>query len=163
MGDAADPQAFALVLIVDPGIAITKTSLVPVVLDPEADPFLGPDTPAPRPARYLYEVSNTGDVPLADVDPPVDDYCDDVTYLEGDVEDPDVLDVGEVWVYTCETSLDREDDANNPPVTGDESGVVRNTVTVSGTPFLSGDPTRQAPCRPPITSPACRSSSRGSG
>ena len=87
--------------------SITKTALVPVVLDPDAEPIIGPDIPTPRPAEYLYEVANTGDVPLADVEPPDDDYCDDVTFLEGDVDTDEILDVDEVWVYTCETTLDR--------------------------------------------------------
>jgi hypothetical protein len=143
VGDELTRQAPAVVLIVDPGIAITKTALVPVVLDPGAGPFRGPDTPTPRPARYLYEVSNTGEVPLAEVAPPADDQCDAVTFVEGDADD--VLDVGEVWVYTCQTTLDREGDANTPPVTGAESGVVTNTATVSGTPFLPDDPTVTGP------------------
>ena len=46
------------------------------VLDPDATPVAGPDVPDPRPAEYLYEVTNTGNVPLvAARSPPTDDIC----------------------------------------------------------------------------------------
>src|SRR5262245_4687035 len=48
--------AAAVVDVVTPGISITKTSLVPVVLDPGAPAVSGPDVPTPRPAEYTYEI-----------------------------------------------------------------------------------------------------------
>ena len=68
IGDPLIRAAVDLVQVVDPAIQITKTALVPVVLDPDATPVAGPDVPTPRPAEYLYEVANPGTVPLSDVD-----------------------------------------------------------------------------------------------
>ena len=56
--------------------------------------------------------------------------------------DPALLDPGEVWVYTCTTTLERED-ANGPP--GDQTAVVDNTVQVAGVPQLDG---ARCPTRP---------------
>ena len=44
-----------------------KTALVPVVLDPAANRFPVRTCPIPRPAEYMYEVSNTGTVPLREM------------------------------------------------------------------------------------------------
>lgn len=137
-GAPLEREAIAEVQIVSGGIQLTKTALVPVVLDPDAGPIAGPDVPDVRPAQYLYEVANTGDVPIREV-VVSDDTCAPLTLDSGDTNTNTFLDVGEVWTYTCTTTLDR-DDANTPPVTGDESGLVTNTATVTGTPFLAGDP-----------------------
>ncbi|GAA1953101.1 DUF7507 domain-containing protein [Microbacterium deminutum] len=133
----------AFVDVVDPGIAIVKTALVPVVLDPDATPFSGPDFPDPRPAAYSYQVSNTGTVPLREV-APTDDRCATIDFVSGDVNADGILDVGEVWNYLCETTgLQREQ--GTPPPLGAESGNVINTVTVTGVPFLPTDPTATGP------------------
>lgn len=149
-GEPLTRRDVALVRVVEPAITVVKTALRPVVLDPDAvddnrdDPaggaFVGPDVPDPRPAQYLYDVSNTGDAPLADVTL-TDDLCSSPAYQSGDTNGDEVLDVDEVWVYTCETTLEREQ-ATPPP--GDESGLVQNTATATGTPFLPDDPSETA-------------------
>ncbi len=133
----------AFVDVVTPGIAVVKTALVPVVLDPGATPVLGPDVPippGPRPAEYLYEVTNTGTVPLDLVpDPPTDNICSPLVFVPtSDANGNGLLDPEETWLYTCATKLDREGDANTPPNPGELSGLVTNTVTAIGVPVLDG-------------------------
>ena len=144
IGDPLIRAAVDLVQVVDPAIQITKTALVPVVLDPDATPVAGPDVPTPRQAEYLFEVANLGTVPLSDVEV-ADDRCAPVTFVDGDTNTDGNLDVDEVWTYTCTTALDR--DQATPPVVGAESGLVTNTATVTGTPFLPDDPTDDRACR----------------
>jgi uncharacterized repeat protein (TIGR01451 family) len=129
-------RAFALVEVAQPDLTVTKTSLVPVVLDPDAPAVDGPDTPTPRPAEYRYEFTNDGDVPLSLTEtPPADDKCAPLVFVEGDTNGDDLLDPGEVWFYDCTTSLGRED-ADTPP--GDLPADVVNTVDVVGVPFVDG-------------------------
>ena len=92
--------------------------------------------PTPRPAEYTYDVNNTGTAPIRNVVLD-DDTCDSPVLAAGDANGDNVLAVNEVWTYTCSTPLEREQ--ATPPVQ-DESGLVTNTATVTGTPFLPGDP-----------------------
>ena len=126
-----------------PDIDVVKTALVPVVLDPGADAGRSARTSRrrrPRPAEYLYEVTNTGNVPLdLDPDPPTDDICSPLVFVPAsDTNGDGLLDVDETWIYTCATQLDR-DDANTPPDPGDD---VRpgdeHRSTVIGVPFFDG-------------------------
>ena len=142
VGDPLIRTAIALVDVVRPGISIVKTALVPVVLDPAAQPVSGPDVPDPRPAEYLYDVSNTGTVPLREITPS-DDRCAALTFVDGDVNADSILDVGEVWSYFCETTLQRSQ--GTPPPTGAESALVTNTASVTGVPFLPDDPDAVGP------------------
>ena len=136
--DPVEDSAAAFVDVVVPGIAITKTSLRGVVLDPGAPAVAGPDVPDRRPAEYVYQVTNTGNVTLDLGAGPLDDKCPTLILTGGD-DGSGLLEAGEVWDYGCSTVLDR-DDANTPPVTGAESGLVRNTVTVHGVPIFDGGP-----------------------
>ncbi len=121
-----------------PHLDVTKTALVPVVLDPGAPAVAGPDTPDPRPAEYRYEIGNPGDVPLSLAEtPPSDDKCAPLSFVEGDTNGDDLLDPDEVWVYTCSTTLERAD-ADDPP--GNGPALVENTVTAVGVPFFDGAP-----------------------
>ncbi|MDX2378533.1 MAG: hypothetical protein QNM02_02090, partial [Acidimicrobiia bacterium] len=127
--------ASAIVEVIRPDIAVAKTAVRSVVLDPDADAISGPDVPR-RPAVYTYEVTNTGSVPLdLDPDPPTDNYCAPLTFRGGDTDADGLLDRTELWTYACETQLSRSD-ANNPPVTGGETGNVENTVSVTGVPWF---------------------------
>ena len=149
--DPVADLAAAFVQVLAPGISIDKTALVGVVLDDgavlppglEADgrAVQGPDVPTPRPAEYRYEVHNTGNVELSlDPNPPVeggDGICSPLVFEEGDIDADDLLDIDETWVYSCSTSLDRDQHNVGPPP-GDLSAVVRNEVDVVGVPFFEG-------------------------
>jgi hypothetical protein len=155
--DPVSDLAVAFVDVLRPAIDIVKTALVPVVLDESlvapdpGAPISGPDVPAPpatttvRPARYLYDVTNTGAVPLRLTAVPIDDTCSPLVPVpaggapqRGDRNGDGLLGVNETWHFSCSTTLDREGDANPPPVTGDESGLVTNEVDVAGIPELGG-------------------------
>jgi uncharacterized repeat protein (TIGR01451 family) len=137
--------AAAVVRTLQPGISVTKTALVGVVLDEDIQPRpdRGPDAAASRPAQYTYDVVNTGNVPLSlgatRTENLSDDICSPVAYQSGDTNNDSLLDPDEVWRYTCETTLDRQSDSNTPPVGNSPiSGLVTNRVDVTGVPFFEG-------------------------
>jgi uncharacterized repeat protein (TIGR01451 family) len=140
--DPVHDLATAVVEVARPGINVVKTALRDPVLDPDAPAVSGPDVPDVRPADYTYEVINTGTVPLSlDPDPPVDDICGPLVPAAnglGDTNGDGLLDTDEVWHYTCTTTLERQQ-GNTPPVTGNESGLVTNTVRVTGIPIFGGE------------------------
>ena len=56
------------------------------------------------PVTYTYVVTNTGDVELSNVSVS-DDKCAPVTYVSGDTNDDELLDLTEAWTFTCTTTL----------------------------------------------------------
>ncbi|WCO69099.1 hypothetical protein PO878_10215 [Iamia majanohamensis] len=98
----------------EPGIAITKVNDPPLVRGDG-----GGET-----VTSTYEVSNTGNAPMA-LTTPVDDRCAGVTYVSGDVPPTNsLLDVDETWTYTCDRVV--QSALTDQPVN------VVNTVTVAG-------------------------------
>ncbi len=110
-------------LVVPTGIHIVKTASDDLV-------------PAGTDVTYTYDVSNIGLVPLADVVVD-DDFCPTVTPagppFTGDTDGDDLLDVGEVFVFTCTTAI---------------TETTTNTATITGIPTLpdgrTGDPVTDA-------------------
>ena len=112
--------AGAFVEVFNPGIAVTKTAS-PTKLVGGGD------------VTYTYQVTNTGDVPLADVSSRItDDKCSPLALVSGDTNNNGLLDTpnsifedhaDETWIYTCTTAV---------------SVTTTNTVDVTGTPTDAG-------------------------
>ena len=132
-GGTLSRSASAFVELVTPGVQVTKLSLRPVVLDPAATAIAGPDVPLRSPAVYLYEVVNTGTLPLANVTIG-DDVCGTPTFVGGDQNSDSRLDIDEVWEYLCvqTTRLTKADGV--PASDPTRPSLVTNTATVTGTP-----------------------------
>ncbi|MFQ5399230.1 MAG: multicopper oxidase domain-containing protein [Anaerolineae bacterium] len=104
-----------LVAITQPAIAITKTASAPMV-------YIG-DT-----VSYTYTVSNPGEEPLHSVNLS-DDQCSPANFTSGDANLDNVLDLTEIWTYTCSVALTTS---------------ITNTATVSGTDAFTRTVSSQA-------------------
>ncbi len=112
-----------------PGIQIVK-----FVNGQDADSLTGPHVPVGSTVTFTYVVTNTGNVPLANV-AVSDDKLGPITSFTGDTNGNGLLDLTETWTYTqtatalagqqTNTGTVTANDANNPPgtiVTDDNPG-----------------------------------------
>lgn len=145
-------QSVATVTGVANGLTATHTAYATVVV--------GSDTPAPLvsvvnitkvayplslpagggPITFTYKVNNPGVAPLSDVTVS-DDKCADMSGKLGDTNGNDLLDINEVWIYTCTTNL-TQTTTNTVTVTAYANGLKATdnyslTVKVA-TPGLAG-------------------------
>lgn len=127
-----------------PAIAIVK------VADPTALPFGGGDV------VYTYTVTNPGDTSLSNVTV-VDDTCAPVTYVGGDADGDEKLDLDETWTFTCAATIDAT--TTNTAVASGWAGETEvtdqdiATVTVAPpTPSPGVTPTAFVPTASPIVS-----------
>ncbi|MEM7530773.1 MAG: SdrD B-like domain-containing protein [Chloroflexota bacterium] len=119
LGNPMEDKDMLDVDTIDPGISVDVTPDQNVV-NPGDD------------VTYTYEVVNTGDTPLDNVQL-TDDTCSPVTFVSGDTDNDGELDLDETWVYTCTTPIN-EDTTNTATVTGDDP--LNNTVTDDDTAFV---------------------------
>jgi hypothetical protein len=85
-------------------------------------------TSGPGPVTYTYEVTNPGIVVLNTVSV-TDDKLSLVTYVSGDVNDNDLLEPGETWIYTSTTRLNVTT-TNTATATGSDNGVTATDTAV---------------------------------
>ena len=76
------------------------------------------------PSKYTYKVTATGNVPLSDVSVS-DDKCSPVTYVSGDANSDEFLDLSEEWTFTCMATV-TVDTTNTGTATGHDG---EDTVT----------------------------------
>jgi uncharacterized repeat protein (TIGR01451 family) len=118
-GDGTDltARAFELIRVIGADVDLTKVASRGVIHSGDS-------------VTYTYEATNPGQVPLQGVTV-VDDRCAPVTLASGDDGD-DLLEPGELWVYTCTTTLTKPGGSAPPQLT------VTNVATITGTPTLNG-------------------------
>lgn len=88
----------------------------------------------PGPVTYTYTLRNTGTVPVTNITM-VGDTCSPVVLVSGDTNNNSILEVSEVWTYTCGTTLSATH-TNTITATGWANGisaidVASSTVVVS--------------------------------
>lgn len=104
---------------------------------------------------YTFTVTNPGDRPLFNV-VLVDDKCSPVTFVGGDVNSDNILDLTEIWVYRCSAVITTHT-TNTATVTGQDAE--GNVVTAQDRwyvqlglyylPIIVSPPPPPAPCPPP--------------
>ncbi|MDP1793065.1 MAG: hypothetical protein Q8K63_02915, partial [Acidimicrobiales bacterium] len=110
---------------------VTFTDVLPVInVDKSAS---APLVVAGDNVTYAYLVTNKGSEPLQDVTID-DDKCPSVTFVGGDLNSDDKLDVSETWSYTCTQAIS-VNTTNVVTVTGDDDD--GNTATDDDTATVS--------------------------
>ena len=125
-GQPVEDTDTAKVIVPKPGINVVKTASASSVT-------VGGSV------TYTYEVSNTGDIELLNVNV-TDDKCDPVTYKSGDTNNDKKLQVDEKWIFECTMTL-------NEPTTNTAvaSGEDRTGQPVSGQAQFSVNVTQVNP------------------
>lgn len=134
-----------------PAIAIDK------IADPTEVPAAGGNV------TYTYTVTNTGDVALSDVSVS-DNKCSPVTFVDGDANDDQMLDLDETWTFTCTTLITTtttntaiaEGFDGETSVTAQDTALV--TVLPPTAPPITNPPVTNPPTVPPTASPTPRQS-----
>ncbi|MDY6876422.1 MAG: LamG-like jellyroll fold domain-containing protein [Chloroflexota bacterium] len=106
--------------VINPGIAIDKTAYPTTIQAGDV-------------VTYTYAVTNPGNDPLSNVQKVSDDKCTPVTLTGGDGNSNYKLDPGEIWTYTCSTTVNT-DIVNTATVTGTDSA--GGTVSAQDTAFV---------------------------
>lgn len=92
----------------------------------------------PGAVTYTYTLRNVGTVPVTDITM-VGDTCSPITLTSGDANADAKLDVNEIWVYSCSTTLSKTH-TNNVTATGWANGVsavdVASATVIVGTPIV---------------------------
>jgi uncharacterized repeat protein (TIGR01451 family) len=81
----------ATTTVIAPAVSITKTPSAALVRE-------GDDV------TYTYRVRASGDTPVAPIGV-VDDLCSPVEFVSGDTNSNDIVELSEVWTYTCTAQL----------------------------------------------------------
>ena len=130
------------ILVVAPGIDIEKATNNRDGVPQDADDPRGPGLLVGSTATFTYVVTNTGSEPVKDV-LVTDDQGVVVTYVSGDTNNDDLLDVDEIWTYTGTATVTKGQYTNKGTVTG--------TGDVSGTDVMDMDPSNHFGLDPQIT------------
>ena len=107
---------------------------------------------------YTYTVTNNGDVPLRQITL-VDDKCSPVTFVRGDTNGDSILDLTEIWLYTCSAVINQtttntavvtgRDPANNVVTDQDQATVYVHLYFLPLIIVPAPPPPPPTPCPPP--------------
>ena len=124
-GQPVEDTDTAKVIVPKPGINVVKTASASSVT-------VGGSV------THTYEVSNTGDIELLNVNV-TDDKCDPVTYKSGDTNNDKKLQVDEKWIFEC--TMINEPTTNTAVASGED----RTGQLVSGQAQFSVNVTQVNP------------------
>src|SRR5207253_881638 len=83
----------------------------------------------PGPVVYSYTLRNLGTVAVTNVTMD-DDKCNPVNFTGGDNNNDSILDINEVWVYTCSTTLNQTT-TNTATVRGRANGFIATDIAIA--------------------------------
>lgn len=114
--------------IVNSDIALAAVPIPPLInVTKISNPLVLPSGPGP--VTYNYAVSNIGIVPMTDVTV-TDNKCGPVNYVSGDINLNSKLDVGEIWNYSCTTTL-TQTTTNTATATGKANGLTATDIAAA--------------------------------
>jgi uncharacterized repeat protein (TIGR01451 family) len=112
--------------------------IVKFVNGQDADGPTGPHLAAGSTAVFTYVVTNTGNVPLANV-VVTDDKLGPITSFTGDTNGNGLLDLTEIWIYTKAATAQAGQQTNTGTVTGQDANPPGTTVTDNNPANYFGD------------------------
>ena len=102
---------------------------------------------------WTYDVTNTGNVPLSNVTVADSDSSVHPVYSSGDVNNDNLLEAGEIWIYTASGTAVAGQYSNTGAASAtDATGTVQGTVSSSDVDYYFGDRKRQRASRATSTS-----------
>jgi uncharacterized repeat protein (TIGR01451 family) len=140
----------------DPGISIKKYTNGFDADDPNQDPI--PEIAPGQVVTWTYVVNNTGNVPLANVRV-TDDQGVTPTYVSGDTNNDDLLDLDETWLFQATGVAEDLPNSNRPNMCINEEPIYRNKGVATGdyrsTPVSDDDLSHYCPPPPPCEDDCC--------
>lgn len=129
---------FCIVVNNDIGVGTVMPIPMPPLIDVvrASSPLALPD--GPDLVTYTYTLRNIGTVPVTDITM-VGDACSPIVFISGDTNNNSILNVGEVWTYSCSTAL-FETSTGTVTATGWANGIsavdIASSTVVVGAPGL---------------------------
>src|SRR5436190_1243105 len=114
--------------------------LIKFVNGQDADSATGPQVAAGSTLTFTYVVTNTGNVPLANV-ALTDDKLGPITSFTGDSNGNGLLDLGETWIYTATATAQSGQQTNTGTVTAQDATSPSTTVSDNNPANYFGDVT----------------------
>ena len=132
-GATPDDDGASVPVAQNPAINIVK-----FVNGQDADTPTGPHVAAGSTVTFTYVVTNTGNVPLANV-VVTDDKLGPITSFTGDTNGNGLLDLTETWTYTTTATALAGQQTNVGTVTGQDADTTGTTVTDNNPANYFGD------------------------
>ncbi|MDP2651927.1 MAG: Ig-like domain-containing protein [bacterium] len=132
------PGDLKICVITNDDIGAQAVSTVPPLIDVVKVPSPLALPAGPGPVTYTYTLSNIGTVPVTDITM-VGDTCSPIVLASGDTNGNAKLEVNEIWVYKCSTTLSATH-TNIVTTTGWANGIsavdIASATVVVGAPVV---------------------------